>query len=95
MNFQKIVFTFIFIFITSSKLYATEGYDYYKTSNYVQFDSYCLSSGDELDMYDYSTSDYHNVEIQNVQCESSGCEIEIYDYTLSDYRYIELEESIC
>ncbi len=73
----------------------TEGYDYYKTSNYVEFNSECFSSGDDLDMYDYQTGNYHAIEVQSVQCNGSGCEIEFYDYEFSEYRYVDLEESMC
>ena len=87
--------TFAVSFVPSITIATTEGYDYYMTSNYVEFDSNCFSRGDDLYMYDWQTANYHVVEIQGVQCESSGCEIEIYDYEFSDYRYIGLEEDMC
>ena len=92
----KLCMTFIFLIGNSSNLFAdTEGYDYYKTSNYVEFDSSCFSSGDELYMFDYETGNYHDVVIESVSCKNSGCDIEIYDYHFSEYRTIELEESMC
>ncbi len=72
-----------------------DGFDYYSTSNWVEFDEYCFSEGDNIYMFDWETSDWHIVDIEDIACYSSGCEIEIYDYTFSSYRYIELEEDLC
>ena len=92
---KVILFLLVILSVSNTAFADTEGFDYYKTSNYVEFDSDCFSSGDDLYMYDYQTSNYHVIEVQSVQCNGSGCEIEIYDYEFSEYRNVELEESIC
>jgi hypothetical protein len=94
-NFFKILLVFIFIFLSTSSYANTEGYDWYLTTSWVEFDGDCFIEGDNIYMYDWSSSNYHIVDIEDIACYSSGCEIEIYDYTFSSYRYIELEEDLC
>ena len=72
----------LIFFIFPTFLYSyPEGYDYYLTSNYVEFDENCFHEGDDLYMYDYSTGSYHMIEI--------------YDYNFGRYRYIDLEDDVC
>ena len=93
--FLNKIYLLILFFFGSIKVFAgIEGYDYYKTSNYVEFDSNCFFENASLDMYDYSTGTYHSIDIEDVSCMSAGCEIEIYDYYFGEYRYIELEEKM-
>ena len=89
------LFLLVILFVSNTVSAGTEGYEYYKTNNYVEFDSDCFSGGDELYMYDYQTGNYHAIEVQSVWCNDSGCEIEIYDYEFSEFRYVELQESMC
>lgn len=86
----------LIFFIFPTFLYSyPEGYDYYLTSNYVEFDENCFHEGDDLYMYDYSTSSYHMIEIYDMDGYDDGDEIEIYDYTFGRYRYIDLEDDVC
>ena len=72
-----------------------EGYDWYLTSNWVEFDEDCFREGDSFYMYDWSTSNWHIIDIENIGCYRNGCEIEIYDWTISEYRHIDLEDDLC
>lgn len=86
----------LIFFIFPSFLYSyTEGYDYYFTGNYVEFDESCFHEGDDLYMYDYSTGNYHSIEIYYMNGYDYGDEIEIYDYNFGKYRYIDLEDDVC
>ena len=88
--------TLITLFAESTSINASvEGYDYYKTSNYVEFEDSCFHEGSDTYLYDYRTSNYHNVLIENMDCYQSGCEIEVYDYNFGEYRYITLEGRVC
>ena len=91
---NKIYLLILFFFGSINVFAGVEGYDYYKTSSYVEFYNDCFSENDYIDMYDYSTGAYHQIDIERISCMSQGCEIEIYDYYYEEYRYIELEENM-
>jgi hypothetical protein len=85
----------IFILVNLNVYSGPEGYDYYDSGGYVEFDEDCFHEGDSLYMFDYATSEYHSVSIEDMDCYQDGCEIEIYDYAKGSYRYIDLEDDIC
>ena len=88
---------FLLIFFIFPKFLTKDpqGYDFFPTRNYVEFDKKCFYEGDDLYLYDYSTGSYHMIEIYDMDGYDDGDEIEIYDYTFGRYRYIDLEDDVC
>jgi len=93
---KKILFLIVICSTLCGASYAVvEGYDWWSSLDWVEFEEDCFREGDDIYMYDWRTSNYHIVEIENIDCYQDGCEVEIYDWELSEYRSIELEEDLC
>ena len=91
----RILLLSIMFFLYSKIVFANpEGYDYI-LGTYVEFDEDCFHEGDNLYMYDYSSGNYHVIDIYKMDGYNDGDEIEVYDYENAKYRYIDLEDDIC
>jgi hypothetical protein len=72
-------------------LNAWEGYDY-DTGNYVEIESGNLvRSGNEIEIYDYETSEYKYVEVESIENYGGSTEVEVYDYDTGEYRTLDME----
>lgn len=68
--------------------FAWEGYDY-ESGSYIEIeDGNLVRSGSDIEVYDYNTGEYHNVEVQSVDSD----EVEVYDYETGEYRTFEMED---
>lgn len=68
-----------------------DGYDY-ETGNYIEIGSgNSVSSGEEVEIYDYEVGEYRYVEVQGITSNGSAVEVEVYDYTEGEYRTFEME----
>ena len=77
----------IFLLAISSSAIAWDGYDY-NTGSHVEIGSGNLvRSGNDIELYDYNTGDYHDVEVQGF----NGSELEVYDSNTGEYRYLEMD----
>ena len=71
--------------------YAWDGYDYDKGA-YVEIGSGNLvRTGQDIEIYDYGTGEYNDVEVQSVYGSGSGAEVEVYDYDTGEYRTLEMD----
>ena len=67
------------------------GYDY-NSSSYVDITSGSLvREGNDIEIYDWGSSEYKNVEVQSISNYGSGAEVEIYDYDTGEYRTIDMD----
>ena len=81
----------VFLIILSFVL-AWEGYDY-ETGNYIEIEKGNLvRSGRDIEIYDYNTGSYHDVEVESINSWGGSTEIETYDHETGDYRTFEMEE---
>ena len=48
--------------------------------------------GQDIEIYDYSTGNYHDVEVQNIERGYGSVEVEVYDYETNEYRTLEMDE---
>jgi len=48
--------------------------------------------GSSIEIYDYGTGQYHDVEVQSVTGGGSTVEVEVYDNTTGEYRILEMED---
>lgn len=77
--------------LISAYSYAWDGYDYDKGS-YVEIGKGNLvRSGRDIEIYDYGTGEYRDVEVQSIRGSGSGAEVEVYDYGTGEYRTLEME----
>lgn len=84
-------FAFILALIAPSIVYAWDGYDY-ESGSYVEIDKGNLvRPGQDIEIYDYGTGEYKDVEVQSIRGSGSGAEVEVYDYDKGEYRTLEME----
>ena len=70
---------------------AWDGYDY-ESGSYVEIESGNLvRPGEDIEIYDYGTGEYKNVEVESISGSGSGTEVEVYDYDTGEYRTLEME----
>ena len=88
---RKVFTVFFSLFILSSNLLAWDGYDYEK-GTYVEIDKGNLvRPGKDIEIYDYSTGQYKDVEVQSIRGSGSNTELEIYDYSTGEFRTLDME----
>ena len=67
------------------------GYDY-NSGSYVDITSGSLvREGNDIEIYDWGSSEYKDVEVQSISSYGSGTEVEIYDYDTGEYRTIDMD----
>lgn len=82
----------IFIVCLSSPVLAWDGYDW-DSGNYVEIESGNLvREGRDIEIYDWETNDYHDVEVIDMRDTYDGVELEVYDYDTGEYRYLDMED---
>ena len=81
---------FIIIFVPAFA-YAWDGYDY-ESGSYVEIDKGNLvRPGKDIEIYDYGTGEYKDVEVQSIRDSGSGTEVEVYDYDTGEYRTLDMD----
>jgi pyruvate/2-oxoglutarate/acetoin dehydrogenase E1 component len=83
---------FLSAFLIVFPAFAWDGYDYQKGS-YVEIEKGNLvRPGKDIEIYNYSTGEYKDVEVQSIHGSGSGAEVEVYDYDTSEYRTLDMDE---
>ena len=86
-----ILFSLSFLLMIPSIIFAWDGYDYEKGA-YVEIEKGNLvRSGEDIEIYDYDTGEYKNVEVQSISGSGSGAEVEVYDYDSGEYRTLDMD----
>ena len=86
----SIILLSVFLF-SPFRASAWDGYDYEKGS-YVEIDKGNLvRPGQDIEIYDYGTGEYINVEVQSITGRGSGAEVEVYDYNTGEYRTLDMD----
>ncbi len=85
-------FIILVLFLTvSTPAFAWDGYDY-ENGSFVEIDKGNLvRSGQDIEIYDYSTGDYKEVEVESVRSNGSNVDVEVYDYDTGEYRTLEMD----
>jgi hypothetical protein len=70
---------------------AWDGYDY-QNGTYVEIErGNLVRSGNDIEVYDYSTGEYHNMTIENINRYGRSVEIEVYDWNNDEYRTLDMD----
>ncbi len=89
---KLILISLFLILIISQPTFAWDGYDYEKGS-YVEIDKGNLvRSGNNIEIYDDSTGEYKNVEVESVHDGGSTVEVEVYDSETGESRTLEMDK---
>ncbi len=87
---KSTILTVAILFISVS-VFAWGGYDY-DTGTFIEIEQGNLvRSGSDIEIYNYGTNEYHEVEVDSVTQYGSTVEIEIYDYDTGEYSVIEMD----
>lgn len=82
---------FFLLAIMPITVMAWDGYDYDKGS-YVEIEKGNLvRPGQDIEIYDYGSGEYRDVEVESITGSGSGAEVEVYDYGTGEYRTLEME----
>ena len=80
-------FLLIALCITTLHCFSWDGYDYDR-GNYIEIErGNLVRVGNDIEIYDYSTGTYKDVEVQSI----SNGEIEVYDYDTDEYRTFDMD----
>ena len=87
---MKYLFTFLLFFVSLNS-YSWDGYDY-ESGTYIEIDKGNLvRAGEEIEIYDYGTDEYINVEVESITGNGSGAELEVYNYDTGEYRTLDMD----
>ena len=71
--------------------HAWDGYDY-ESGSYVEIGKGNLvREGLDIEIYDYDSGEYKDVEVQSINGNGSGAEVEVYDSDTGEYRTLDMD----
>ncbi|MBI4825674.1 MAG: DUF5334 family protein [Nitrospirae bacterium] len=70
---------------------AWDGYDYDKGSFVEIGKGNLVREGEEIEIYDYGTGEFKNVEVQSITDNGSGAEVEVYDNDTGESRTLDMD----
>lgn len=71
---------------------AWNGYDY-ETNSYVEIGpGNLVRPGLDIEIYDYDTGQYHEVNVESIQDTGYTVDVEVYDYETGEYRVLEMNK---
>jgi hypothetical protein len=77
--------------LISTGAFAWDGYNY-GSSSYVEIGAGNLvRPGQEIEVYDYGSSSYKQVEVQSINSVGTGAEVEVYDSESGEYETYDME----
>lgn len=88
---KRFFLLFSAVFFIPYLAYSWDGYDYEKGA-YIEIEKrQRVREGEDIEIYDYASGEYKNVEVQSVDRYGSSVEIEVYDHSTGEYRTFDME----
>jgi|TARA_B110000971_G_C19560775_1_gene298647 hypothetical protein len=82
---------FVFITFYSCASIAWDGFDW-DSGSYVEIEGGNLvREGEQIEIYDWATGEYKDVEVQSISGSGSGTEVEVYDWDTGEYRTLDMD----
>lgn len=70
---------------------AWDGYDY-DAGAHIEIDKGNLvRSGETIEIFDYDSGEYRDVDVESVESNGDGATVEVYDPTSNEYRTFEMD----
>ncbi len=85
---RYLIFTFL-IFL-SSIVFAWEGYDPLNNAAVAIEKGNLVREGEAIEILDYSTGQYHSVDVESVRQIGGTTEVEVFDYNIGDFRILDM-----
>lgn len=87
---MKIILAFL-VLTLSNIACAWDGYDYESDSDVEIDKGNLVRPGQDIELYDYDSGEYRDVEVQSIRGSGSRTEVEVYDYDSGEYRTLDME----
>ena len=82
----------IILLLTNLPVFAWDGYDW-ERNTYVEIGKGNLvRRGREIEVYDYSTGEYRNYEVDNIRRRTNHVDLDVYDSETGEYRQFEMND---
>ena len=79
------------MFLPPVMSHAWDGYDY-ESCSYVEIEKGNLvRPGQDIEVYDYGTGEYKDMEVQSIDSYGSSTEVKVYDNDTGEYRTLDME----
>ena len=79
------------LLMVSTTSYAWDGYDW-NSRSFVDIEKGSLvREGEEIEIYDWGTGEYKDVEVQSIDSYGSSVEVEVYDSDSGEYRTLDMD----
>jgi hypothetical protein len=83
--------TLLFLLFFSSISLAWDGYDY-ANGTYIEIEKgNNVKAGKDIEIFDYATGQYRDVQVESVRGSGSNTEVEVFDYTTGEFRTLDME----
>ena len=88
---MKRILMLLFLIFLPSVVSSWDGYDYDRGS-YIEIDKGNLvRPGNDIEIYDYGTGEYKDVEVESINRYGHSTEVEVYDRSTGEYRTFEMD----
>jgi hypothetical protein len=81
---------FLLLFVFSSLVFAWEGYDPLNNTPVAIDNGNVVRTGEAIELLDYSTGQYHSVDVESVRQVGGATEVEVFDYNTGDFRILDM-----
>lgn len=71
---------------------AWDGYDSESGSSVEIGQGNLVRPGESIEVYDYDSGEYRDVDVESIQRYGSTVEVEVYDHESGEYRTFEMED---
>jgi hypothetical protein len=78
------------LFLFSSLAFAWEGYDPLNNTPVAIDSGNVVRAGEAIELLDYSTGQYHSVDVESVRQVGGTTEVEVFDYNTGDFRILDM-----
>jgi hypothetical protein len=83
--------TLLLMLLFSCVSLAWDGYDY-ANGTYVEIEKgNNVKTGKDIEIFDYATGQYRDVQVESVRGSGSNTEVEVFDYSTGEFRTLDME----
>jgi len=81
---------FTFLILLTSQVFAWEGYDPLNNTPLAIDKGNLVREGEAIELLDYSTGQYHSVDVESVRQIGGSTEVEVFDYNTGEFRILDM-----
>lgn len=81
---------FTCLILLTSQVFAWEGYDPLNNTPVAIDKGNLVREGEAIELLDYSTGQYHSVDVESVRQIGGSTEVEVFDYNTGEFRILDM-----